>query len=464
VKTSELLFGILRIPLDAGAVFAALLLSYWLRINQIDLVPNVQLLEPAQSLPLFADFVQQFALPSAVCIFVLSALFHLYALRTTRSAWQEVARVLAVVLLWVVCVVGWYFLVERELFFSRMLLVHSTLFLTLFIVLLRTCVVLGQRMALRFGIGVHFVTSVGGQPLSSVAKTTLQNDPRYAYIGHAADLQALQAFHADRRPDLVIQTDPNPSSRETAELIEYCRSEHFGYAFLPPVFADVPRQLRVERLGFVPMIRFCPTPLDGWGRIGKRVFDLVVAATLLVVLSPFLLLVAVVILCTSGWPVFYVSKRVGEFANRMIPVIKFRSMVRDADIQKAALIEKNERQDGPLFKLTNDPRITPVGRILRRFDIDELPQLLNVLAGHMSLVGPRPHLPEEVSKYQQHERRVFAVRPGITGLAQISGRSTLKFHDEVRLDLQYVEEWSLLLDLWILWRTAFVVLFRRGVY
>jgi len=157
-----------------------------------------------------------------------------------------------------------------------------------------------------------------------------------------------------------------------------------------------------------------------------------------------------------------VSHRVGEHRRTMIGLLKFRSMSRNADARKPELLSMNERKDGPLFKLRCDPRVTKVGRILRRFDLDELPQLLNVLLGHMSLVGPRPHLPDEVERYDPYQRRVFAVKPGITGLSQISGRSSLPFAEEVRLDLWYVEEWSLLLDIWILWRTVWVVLGGKG--
>ena len=148
--------------------------------------------------------------------------------------------------------------------------------------------------------------------------------------------------------------------------------------------------------------------------------------------------------------------------GKNIPMLKFRSMRKNADAQKESLKGKNERIDGPLFKLQNDPRVTRVGRILRRWDLDELPQICNVLIGQMSLVGPRPHLKEEVAKYSEAQRRVFAVKPGVTGLSQVSGRSQLKFAEEVALDLRYIEEWSLLMDLWILWRTIFVVIFRIG--
>jgi lipopolysaccharide/colanic/teichoic acid biosynthesis glycosyltransferase len=134
----------------------------------------------------------------------------------------------------------------------------------------------------------------------------------------------------------------------------------------------------------------------------------------------------------------------------------------DADARKGELTALSHRRDGPLFKIKNDPRVTPIGRFLRRFTLDEIPQFLNVMAGHLSLVGPRPHLPSEVERYDDHHRRVFTIRPGVTGLSQISGRSDLGFEEEVRLDMSYIEEWSIGLDLWIVWRTFFVVLFGGG--
>ncbi len=210
------------------------------------------------------------------------------------------------------------------------------------------------------------------------------------------------------------------------------------------------------------MLKFRPTPLDGWGRVTKRTFDIVVSATLIVALSPLLLVTAVLCLLSQGLPLMYISRRVGDPSRGTIPVLKFRTMIKNADKQKAKLQKQSHRKDGPLFKMKNDPRVTPLGRVLRRFSIDELPQLFNVLIGQMSLVGPRPHLPDEVGKYSAYERRVFAVKPGITGLAQVSGRSDLPFKEEVRLDLKYIEEWNPLLDLWVLWRTVFTVLSKKG--
>ena len=178
-------------------------------------------------------------------------------------------------------------------------------------------------------------------------------------------------------------------------------------------------------------------------------------------LSPLFLIIAILIKLDSKGPVFYKSRRIG-WKKQFLMVCKFRSMVENADELKEELEDQSHRTDGPLFKVKDDPRITRIGKFLRRYSIDEWPQLLNVLKGNMSLVGPRPHLPEEVNKYTDFQKRVFAVKPGITGLAQISGRSDLPFNEEVRLDLQYIEEWSPWLDVWILWRTVFVVLKGEG--
>lgn len=462
MKKSEAMFGLLRIPSDVLAVFAALLLSFRLREANIDLLPLIQLLEPARTLPSAEYFLSTFVIPSAVLFVGIAASLGLYALRATMSAWTEAGRIVLAALLWVAIINAWFFLALHQLFFSRILLLHAVFFVILFTAAVRGSFILLQRSLLRSGVGRLLVVSLGRQPIAAVAREVLTGDIHYHYLGHVPDLGALKRILRQQLIDLVLQTDPDPGGPETLALIDYCRSHHLGYGFLPPVLADVPHQLRVERLGLLPLIRFRPTPLDGWGRVGKRLFDLVAGAVLLVLLSPLLLLIAVGVLCDGGWPVFYVSTRVGEQGRTLIHTLKFRSMVRNADAVKDQLASLNHRSDGPLFKVKNDPRVTRFGRFLRRWTLDELPQILNVLWGRMSLVGPRPHLPSEVQKYSLEQRRVFAVKPGMTGLAQVSGRSDLSFEEEMKLDLRYIEEWSIFLDLWILWRTVFAVVSRKG--
>lgn len=462
MKKSEVLFGITRVPLDAVAVFSALILSYRLREASIDLIPRLQLLEPPQSLPPFDTYVMTFALPGMLLFLVLAAFVRLYVLRGTLSAWTQIGRVIVAVGLWLVCVNAWFFLIQRELFYSRALLLLAVILMTVFTLLLRMLLLQLQRMLLTRGIGRTFVLSFGHAAPSEIARDTLTHEPGYTYLGHRESMNEVREFLDRGTLDLILQTDPNPGSEETISLLNFCRSRHIGYGFLPPVLADVPHQLAVERVGMLPIMRFQPTPLDGWGRVIKRTFDIVVSLLLLFVLAPFLILIALGIFVSSGWPIFYVSRRVGQEGRRTVKLLKFRTMVKNADALKAELEQKNHRNDGPLFKIKNDPRVTPFGMFLRRFSLDELPQLFNVLRGKLSLVGPRPHLPAEVERYEEDQRRVFAVKPGLTGLAQVSGRSDLNFQEEVRLDLRYIEEWSIFLDLWILWRTLFVVLSRKG--
>lgn len=461
VKKIEMFFGLLRIPLDALGVVLALLIAYRLREANIDLVPWVQLLDPATTLPPLPAYWTEFVWHGVLLFTAAAALLGLYSLRAPQGGWWQIGRLLEAACLWLVFVMGWFFLVRKELFFSRILLLHSTFFLFLCTALLRASLVAVQRTLLRMGFGVRTVATVGNMPVAASVAHLLERDVHYRYLGHFAAHDTLFADGAIRL-DLVLHTDPTPDDARTQALIEHCRSEHIDYAFFPPVLSDSPHQLSVERMGLLPLIRFRPTPLDGWGRVWKRLFDLTFGALFLLILSPILLIVALLIILDSGFPVLYCSKRVGRGGKTHIPVLKFRTMVQDADSQKEALAALNHRTDGPLFKVKADPRITRMGALLRRWSVDELPNLFNVLSGQMALVGPRPHLPEEVSRYSPYQRRVFAICPGITGLAQISGRSDLSFEEEVRLDLQYIEEWSPLLDLWIMWRTVFVVMGRKG--
>ncbi|MGN6250469.1 MAG: sugar transferase [Marmoricola sp.] len=195
----------------------------------------------------------------------------------------------------------------------------------------------------------------------------------------------------------------------------------------------------------------------------KRALDLLLGGLVLVAVLPVVALVTVLVAVSSPGPVLHRQVRVGR-DGRPLLIRKFRTMVLDADERREALLVHNEVVGGPLFKIRADPRITPVGRVLRRLSLDELPQLLNVLEGSMSLVGPRPALPAEVATYDARERRRLAVLPGLTGLWQVSGRSDLSWEESVALDLAYVEGACLRLDLVILARTVPAVLLGRGAY
>ena len=230
-----------------------------------------------------------------------------------------------------------------------------------------------------------------------------------------------------------------------------------------PSLTDIagPR-VHMRHVAGLPFVHVEEPQSDRAGGWAKRTFDLVVAAGVLVVLSPLLLLVALLIRLQDGGPVLYRQRRVGANGAEF-EMIKFRSMVVDAEAKLAEIAHANEH-DGVLFKIREDPRITRVGRFIRKFSIDELPQLLNVLKGEMSLVGPRPPLVNEYEQYEQDTHRRLLVRPGMTGLWQVSGRSDLPWSEAVRLDLYYVDNWSMVIDLVIMIKTVKAVLVSRGAY
>jgi exopolysaccharide biosynthesis polyprenyl glycosylphosphotransferase len=212
-------------------------------------------------------------------------------------------------------------------------------------------------------------------------------------------------------------------------------------------------------MGF-PLLHVEEPHFTGWRRVVKRVSDLVLTSVGLLIISPLMLVIAAVIKLQDGGPVIFRQARIGR-GGEPFTMLKFRSMVVDAEERKLELMAQNEGKGG-LFKLSRDPRVTRFGQFLRKFSLDELPQLFNVLAGSMSLVGPRPHLASELAQMPSEASRRSLVTPGVTGLWQVSGRSDLEGEDAIRLDLRYVENWSLTLDLQILWKTISAVLAKRG--
>jgi exopolysaccharide biosynthesis polyprenyl glycosylphosphotransferase len=230
-----------------------------------------------------------------------------------------------------------------------------------------------------------------------------------------------------------------------------------------PSLTDVagPR-IRMRPVAGLPLIHLQEPQAGEAGGLGKRTFDIAVASVVLLLLSPVMLVLALLVKRGDGGPVLFRQPRVGR-AGETFDMLKFRTMVVDAEARKAELVAYNEGA-GVLFKMREDPRITPIGRVLRRYSLDELPQLLNVLKGDMSLVGPRPPLQDEVDRYHDDMRRRLLVRPGITGLWQVSGRSELSWDESVRLDLYYVDNWSMLSDVVIMAKTVRAVVGSSGAY
>jgi exopolysaccharide biosynthesis polyprenyl glycosylphosphotransferase len=251
-----------------------------------------------------------------------------------------------------------------------------------------------------------------------------------------------------------------PQNRDlTLRVLRTAQQLCLDVKFAPDLFGCEPA-LETERLGGVPLISLHKERLPVARLLLKRALDLVAAVLALVILAPALALIAILIKLNSAGPVFYAALRAGR-KGRSFHCFKFRTMVRDADALKNGLRERNQRQ-GPIFKITNDPRITWIGRFLRRYSLDELPQLLNVLKGEMSFVGPRPHPLDDFSAYAMEHLRRLDVTPGITGLWQVTARRDPSFQTGMNLDLDYIHRWSLGMDLRILLKTVWEVLRGSG--
>lgn len=270
---------------------------------------------------------------------------------------------------------------------------------------------------------------------------------------------ALHALHADTLVvDASARTGPDALQRLSYQL------EGSGVDLLvaPTLTELAGSRVSLRSVAGLPLLHVDEPELLGSRRAVKEVFDRSAALVLLVLLAPALLVIGLLVRCTSAGPALFLQQRVGR-GGAMFRVWKFRSMHVDAESRLAQLAPSNEN-DGILFKIRADPRVTSVGRVLRRYSLDELPQLVNVVLGSMALVGPRPPLPSEVERYESHTHRRLLVKPGLTGLWQVSGRSDLSWDDSVRLDLLYVETWSLGLDLAVLGRTLGTVVRGDGAY
>ncbi|MBN1961032.1 MAG: sugar transferase [Deltaproteobacteria bacterium] len=295
--------------------------------------------------------------------------------------------------------------------------------------------------------------------------TTSDND--LTTIGFSDELEQLCASGSF---DSLIIVEHQPSENIILESIEACLGHQIAWSMIPSVHELLIDRARITLIDGIPLIGMRGTNIVGFNWAAKRIIDIVVSLIILLLSSPLLIAVAIAIRLSSPGPILYVQQRVG-YRGRLFSFYKFRSMHigNDDKIHREYTrkwITENKahsnQRGNQTFKIVNDPRIFWVGKFIRKFSIDELPQLINVLRGEMSIIGPRPALPYEVEVYRQWHRRRFEAPPGITGLWQVSGRNRLSFEEMVKLDIEYLENWSLLLDIQILLRTARVILIDKA--
>lgn len=461
MKKSELIFSSLLVPIDYIMLILAGMTAYTIRFSRIY---QEQIREVVFNLE-FAAYMGLVWKIALVWI-VLFAIAGLYIIRPRGRA-EEVSKVFLACSSGVMAVVVYIFL-QRELFASRFIVLAAWLLAIIYVSFARIIVRGIQIRLLKKGIGKHRVLIVGDDDTTNRLIDIFQKRPELGIkITHNltnldnGNMEKVKKWAKDDELDEIIQGDAGLPKEQSMALIDISRDWHINFRYAADLFAAQSTNISVNTLSGIPLVEVKRTKLEGWGRIGKRIFDFVIAISGLIILAPFFAIIGVMIKADSRGPVIVKLKRVGS-RGREFYLYKFRSMVVGADRMKQTLERYNERKDGPLFKMTKDPRITRFGRFLRRMSIDELPQLWNIVIGDMSLVGPRPHEPQEVAQYKKHHKHLLDIKPGITGMAQVSGRSDLPFEDEVKLDVFYIENWSLRLDIVILLRTPIAILSKKA--
>jgi exopolysaccharide biosynthesis polyprenyl glycosylphosphotransferase len=468
MKRSEFLLMILQVPLDFLLLLLAGVSAYYLRFT--DWAIGIKPVLFGLSLVEFLEVVA----PVALAWIIIFAFAGLYSTDPNRKLMSDLNRVVFACTTGL-AVVALYIMFTAELFDSRFLAAATWVFSIVYVIIGRILIRGLKNLMFRRGIGTRKVMIIGRHTTADeIAKTMKENKGLgYTVLGqHVYFNNDAKRDIEKKKPDEVILTNPRLHEEETLEAIEFCNDHHITFKYSADLFDTFSTNMSVHPLAGIPIVELKRTPLEGWGRVVKRVFDLLVGLIILIMVSPFLLITAIVILLETGRPIIYKNKRVG-FRGQHFFAYKFRSMYKKdctgeqfgrqgvhAQKKEEELIKQKNTRLGPIYKIKDDPRVTTFGRFMRRWSIDELPQFFNVLIGDMSIVGPRPHQPREIESEKEH-KHVLVIKPGITGLAQISGRSDLSFEEEVRLDVFYIEKWRLVLDCIIFVKTPFVVVRKR---
>lgn len=459
MKKADLFFNVLRVPVDFGMLFLAGLTTYLLRTKLLAAFRPVYF---EFNLPLF-HYLSLVAI--VACVFIgVYAISGLYSMKVRIGKAEEFIKVIVASSAGLMLVIIFIFL-RQELFNSRFLVLGAWGMAIVFVTLGRLLMRYFQHVAVaRYDFGVQRAVLIGNDRLAESLKEQLARQPGSGYriIAHweTANLEALAAL--GNSIDEVLLVTPHYADERITDLVEFCHENHITFKFVPNLYQSLTKHFDVDTIGTVPVIELKRTPLDGWGRVLKRFVDIIGSIAGIIVLSPLFLILAIAIKLDSPGPVFARLKRVSK--NTEFDLYKFRSMIDKAhDLNHQMRQLRNDRPDaGPLWKMKDDPRVTRVGKITRKFRLDELAQLFNILKGDMSLVGPRPHQPDEVAQYLKHHKKVLAIKAGATGLAQVSGSSDLPFDEEVTLDSFYIENWSMSMDLKIIFRTIFKMLHDRS--
>lgn len=484
---------VFTVTLDIGLLVFAFYLAHFLRYNVLhetdvlsltastitgERINQFQEKRFSQSIPLITTFV--------ILSIVIFTIRGLYNLRLTGSWFRQMWTIITSTTMSVAWLMVYYFFFSYSnplQLTSRSLVLFIWLFTILVLGVGRLLVSGAMGMLYRMGHGETRLLIVGSGRLGKLIMQHIAANPAlgYSIVGFLHDLNDLTEPLSDfgrfkmlgtideikpvirsMQVDEVIIALPSHMSQEITYSVKQCEKLGTTFKLVPDLYEVNLSRIDMETIEGIPLLGIRQESLNRFQHAIARLIDIIVAGSILLLGSPLWLCLAAAICFSSPGGVIFKQARVGLNEKHFF-CYKFRSMYKDADQRLAQLLDKNEAK-GPLFKMRDDPRITPAGKFLRRTSLDEIPQLLNVLKGDMSLVGPRPAVPREVEQYAEWQRGRLATKPGLTGLWQVRGRSDLSFDEGVLMDLYYIENWSLNLYIQILLRTIPAVLFSQGAY
>lgn len=468
-------YSLLLLLADVLVLVLAFLIAYMLRVQN----------DPRPLLvPVYAQtYIQTFLtiLPFWIITFASLGLYNSTTYNRRLVEWTKIA---IGSLIGILFIIGWEYVSGERVFPARLVAAYALVGSFVLLVFERELMRALRSLAFHFGRGISRVLIIGNSDATKDIARALGRTTKSGYevvamncpsrlvpaelsIKHFTNTDYALAAIRDLRITTIIQTDLYDSSDRNQRILSAAQMKHINYNFIPGEAEFYSGKNTVDVFLGYPMISVSQTPLIGWGAIAKRIFDTIVAALLLVVLSPIFLILAILQKILNPGPVFYLSARLSQF-SKPIKLVKFRTMSakygsRDAAEEFRAMgredlaleYEKNR-------KVENDPRITTFGNFLRITSLDELPQVINVLRGELSLVGPRPILPQEVKFSKGKAALLHSVKSGVTGLWQVSGRSELSFDERIELETFYAQNWSFWLDIKILFKTIMVVIRRQG--
>lgn len=471
-KRSELLISLIQIPVDYIMLVVSFTLAYFLRQGSGKPFSGII------SGYAYLDLVMLF-LPIWLIIFAGAGL---YRIRSDRGNWVDIGKIFVACAAGVMVLIVIDFLSPSPIFPAKIVPIYGFVLSVVLVSLGRLIMTLIQRTLALRGIGVYRVLFIGSGRNAVELKSTLkQFKRRYQVVSSISSLSEVSTSKLSniislKHVDIIMVADPSTNEENLLEILAFCQQNHIGYQFSPTISGLYTSNILSTQIGSIPILELRPTPLEGWGRILKRLFDLIVTLIIIIPVLPVLALLYLIIKATDPGPAIYSHECFGRTGNK-INVYKLRTMKAEFSIgpkfagrtiqEVLKLLPKDKADEyRATAKIKDDPRVGRFGRFLRRTSLDELPQLFNVLKGDLSLVGPRP-LPESelgLLGGKQNLARIVAIRPGITGLWQVSGRNDLEYYERVKLNLYYIDNWSLWLDIKIIFKTIWqAVIGSNGV-